>query len=46
MSPELHKTFQSLKTYQSYIKNILSTLYTNDPFGGINNKIKVIKRIA
>ena len=46
ISPELHTAFQTFKTYQPYIKNTLTTLYTNGPIEGINNKIKVIKRIA
>ncbi len=32
--------------YQSYIEKTVTTSYTNDPIEGINNKIKVIKRIA
>ena len=46
ISPELQTAFQTFKTYQSYIKNTLTTPYTNGPIEGINNKIKVIKRIA
>ena len=46
ISPELQIAFQTFKTYQSYIKNTLITPYTNGPTEGINNKIKVIKRIA
>lgn len=46
VSPEFQTAFQTFKTYQSYIKNTLSTHYTNGPIEGINNKIKVIKRIA
>ena len=44
--PEFQTAFQTFKTYQSYIKNTLSTHYTNGPIEGINNKIKVIRRIA
>ena len=46
ISPELQTAFQTVKMYQSYIKNMLTTPYTNGPIEGINNKIKVIKRIA
>ena len=46
ISPELQTAFQTFKMYQSYIKNMLTTPYTNGPIEGINNKIKVIKRIA
>ena len=45
-SPELQTAFQTFKTYQSYIKNTLTTLDTNGPIKGFNNKIKVIKPIA
>ena len=46
ISPELQTSFQTFKTYASYIYNTLTTPYTNGPIEGINNKIKVIKRIA
>ncbi len=46
ISPELQTAFQTIKTYQSYIVNTLTTPYTNGPIEGINNKIKVIKRIG
>ena len=46
ISPEFQTAFQTFKTYQSYIENTLTTPYTNGPIEGINNKIKVIKRIA
>ena len=46
ISPEFQTAFQTFKTYQSYIKNTLSTHYKNGLIEGINNKIKVIKRIA
>lgn len=46
ISPELQTAFQTFKTYTSYIYNTLTTPYTNGPIEGINNKIKVIKRIA
>ncbi len=46
ISPELQTAFQTFKTYTSYIYNTLTTPYTNGPIAGINNKIKVIKRIA
>ena len=46
LSPEFQTAFQTFKTYQSYIENTLTTSYTNAPIEGINNKIKVTKRIA
>ncbi|MCU7198010.1 transposase [Turicibacter sanguinis] len=46
ISPEFQTSFQTFKTYQPYIKNTLTTSYTNGSIEGINNKIKVIKRIA
>ncbi len=46
ISPEFQTAFQTFKTYHSYIKNTLTTPYTNGPIEGINNKIKVIKRIV
>ena len=46
ISPELQTAFQTFKTYQAYIENTLTTPYTNGPIEGINNKIKIIKRIA
>ena len=46
ISIEFQTAFKTFKTYQSYIKNTLTTPYTNGPLEGINNKIKVIKRIA
>ncbi len=46
ISLELQTAFQTFKTYQSYLENTFTTPYTNDPIEGINNKIKVIKRIA
>ena len=46
ISPELQTAFQTFKTYTSYIYHTLTTPYTNGPIEGINNKIKVIKRIA
>ncbi|WP_147633220.1 transposase, partial [Turicibacter sanguinis] len=46
ISPELQTSFQTFKTYTSYIYNTLTTPYTNGPIEGINNKINVIKRIA
>ena len=42
ISPEL----QTFNTYQPYIKNTLTTPYPHGPIEGINNKIKVIERIA
>lgn len=46
ISPELHTDLQTFKMYQPYIKNTLSTPYTNGPIEEINDKIKIIKRIA
>ena len=46
ISPELQTAFQTFKTYHPYITNTLIIPYTNGPIKGINNKIKVIKRIA
>jgi len=41
------KTAQkTLRKYKSYVVNMLQSTYTNGVIEGINNKIKVIKRIA
>ena len=37
---------KTLTNYQDYIKNTIETSYTNGVIEGINNKIKVIKRMA
>ena len=37
---------KTLTNYQDYIKNTIETSYTNGVLEGINNKIKVIKRMA
>ncbi len=39
-------SIKSLKAYREYIVNTMNTDYTNGVIEGINNKIKVIKRIA
>ena len=36
---------KTLTNYQDYIKNTIETSYTNGVLEGINNKIKVIKRM-
>ena len=42
----MKKSIKSLKLYKDYVNNSLITDYTNGVLEGINNKIKVIKRIA
>ncbi len=39
-------SIKSFKKYLEYIRNSLSYSYSNGPLEGINNKIKVIKRVA
>ncbi|MCU7206238.1 transposase, partial [Turicibacter sp. GALT-G1] len=46
LSPEMKTALKTLTNYQDYIKNTIETSYTNGVLEGINNKIKVIKRIA
>lgn len=46
ISPELQIPFQPVKTYRSYIHHTLAASYTNAPIERINNKIKVMQRIA
>ena len=46
LSTEMKTALKTLTNYQDYIKNTIETLYTNGVLEGINNKIKVIKRIA
>ncbi len=46
ISVYMKTSIKSLKTYREYIVNTMSTNYTNGVIEGINNKIKVIKRIA
>ncbi len=37
---------KTLTHYQDYVKNTIKTPYTNGVLEGINNNVKVIKRIA
>ena len=46
ISSELQTAFKTFQNYAPYIQHTLTTPYTNGPIEGINNKIKVIKRIA
>ena len=46
LSPEMKTALKTLTNYQDYIKNTIETSYTNGVLEGINNKIKVIKRMA
>ena len=46
LSTEMKTALKTLTNYQNYIKNTIETSYTNGVLEGINNKIKVIKRIA
>lgn len=46
ISGYMKKSINSIKTNKDYVINMLSTSYTNGVIEGINNKIKVIKRIA
>lgn len=46
VSVHLKKSINTIRTYSQYINNTLSCRYTNGIIEGINNKIKVIKRIA
>ena len=46
LSPEMKTALKTLTNYQDYIKNTIETTYSNGVLEGINNKIKVIKRIA
>ncbi len=39
-------SIKTFKKYLEYIENSLNYIYSNDSLEGINNKIKVIKRIA
>ncbi len=39
-------SLKTLRKYMKYIKNTMNTSITNGIIEGINNKIKVIKRIA
>ena len=46
LSSYMNTSLKTLKKYQKYVKNTFIYPYTNGPIEGINNKIKVIKRIA
>lgn len=46
LSPEMKIALKTLTNYHDYVKNTIETPYTNGVLEGINNKIKVIKRIA
>ena len=46
LSTEMKTAIKTLTNYQYYIKNTIEPPYTNGVLEGINNKIKVIKRIA
>lgn len=46
ISVYMKTSIKSLKSYREYIVNTMNTDYTNGVIEGINNKIKVIKRIA
>ncbi|NLG38515.1 MAG: transposase [Fibrobacter sp.] len=46
LSSYMNTSLRTLKKYQKYVKNTFIYPYTNGPIEGINNKIKVIKRIA
>ena len=46
LSHEMKTALKTLTHYQDYVKNTIETPYTNGVLEGINNNIKVIKRIA
>ena len=46
ISDYMKTSLNSLKSYQHYVHNLLESNYTNGLIEGINNKIKVIKRVA
>ena len=46
LSSEMKTALKTLTHYQDYVKNTIETPYTNGVLEGINNNIKVIKRIA
>ncbi|SHH11657.1 transposase, partial [Tepidibacter thalassicus] len=46
ISDYMKTSIKSIKKYKDYIKNTFECDYTNGLIEGINNKIKVIKRIA
>lgn len=43
---ELKTAFYTYRRYKPYIKNALKYTYSNGPIEGINNYIKVLKRVA
>ncbi len=46
LSPNMSKALKSLKAAEEYILNSLSYTYSNGVIEGMNNKIKVIKRVS
>ena len=46
LSSYMRTSVRTLKKYCAYVENTFLYPYTNGPIEGINNKIKVIKRIA
>lgn len=46
ISEYMKTALKTLRKYKGYVANMMSTNYTNGVIEGINNKIKVIKRIA
>lgn len=46
VSSQMHTSIKTLKKHLSRIKNTFKYSYSNGPLEGINNKIKVIKRVA
>jgi len=46
LSKYMLTSLKTIKKYRKYIVNMLNSKYTNGIIEGINNKIKVIKRIA
>lgn len=46
LSPNMKKAMKTLKSAEEYILNSLSYTYSNGVIEGINNKIKVIKRVS
>lgn len=46
LSAYMRTSVRTLKKYHAYVENTFHHPYTSGPIEGINNKIKVIKRIA
>ncbi|WP_035856656.1 transposase, partial [Jeotgalicoccus marinus] len=47
LSPGMRRVLRTFKKYESYIENTLHyPTLTNSPLEGINNSIKVLKRMA